>query len=396
MDTTFIARQPVFRRNLEVYGYELLFRSGEENNSDLQDGNLATANVVLQALADFGLNHAVDDKRAFVNVTRNLLIDGDLTCLPPGRSVLEVRGDIEPEELVLDGIRKLSAEGYTIALDDDVHRADLAPLMQLADIVKINLPQISPDDLPRHIARLRDDGIHVLVENLETHEDFELCKKLGCDYFQGYFFCQPHLVSHPQLQSNRVAVVQLVAALHDPEISPKKIEALLETDAGLCYRILRYANSAKSSTVEEVDTIRHAAALIGLSRIKSFATMLLMAGITDDKPRELFNVSMTRAKTCENLARRLKVNRPDRLFTVGMISAFDALLDMPMPEVLELLPIASDMNEALLHRTGKIGDILACVLEHEIGNMPAGPDAESVIEPPRPLPIINPAHPPVS
>jgi EAL and modified HD-GYP domain-containing signal transduction protein len=321
---------------------------------------------------------------AFVNATRNFLVSGDISWWPQGRIVIEVLEDIEPDQRVIDSLRRLRSQGYTIALDDYVYREDLDPLVQLADIVKLDLPLIPKDDLARQIKHLQSHKVEVLAEKVETYDDFQLCKDLGCDYFQGYFFCRPRLVSHPKLQSNRAAVLHLLVALQDPDISATRIEALLETDATLCYRVLRYVNSAQFAPVEKVESVRHSAALMGISRIKSFAAMILMASISDRKPAELFNVAMTRAKTCEILARQMGADRPDRLFTIGMVSAFDALLDMPMTEVIDLLPLAADMNDAILNGSGRMGEILACVLEHEAGKWPfrkcGGLRSEAIVE----------------
>ncbi len=386
METALVGRQPIFTRRLDIYAYELLFRTSNSNNADIGDGDgdRATASVLLSGLTDIGLDRVVEDKLAFVNATRNFLVSGDISWLPQGRIVIEVLEDIEPDQRVIDSLRKIRSQGYTIALDDYVYREELEPLVQLADIVKLDLPLIPRDDLERQINYLQSQRVEVLAEKVETHEDFLLCKELGCDYFQGYFFCRPRVVSHPTLQSNRAAVLQLLVALQDPDISAARIEALLETDATLCYRILRYVNSAHFSPVESVESIRHSAALMGTSRIKSFASMILMASLADDKPAELFNVAMTRAKTCELLGRKAGTERVDRLFTIGMVSAFDALLDMPMEEVIDLLPLAHDMNEAILNHSGRMGEILCCVLEHEVGKWPLrkcqGLKSEAIVE----------------
>ena len=384
METALVGRQPIFTRNLDIYAYELLFRTRDSESAEIGDGDLATASVLLNGLTDIGLDRVVDDKLAFVNATRNFLVSGDISWLPQGRIVVEVLEDVEPDKPVIDSLAKLRSQGYTIAIDDYVYREELEPLVQLADIVKLDLPLIPKDDLERQIRYLQNLKVEVLAEKVETYEDFQFCKDLGCDYFQGYFFCRPRVVRHPKLQSNRAAVLQLLVALQDPDISATRIESLLETDATLCYRILRYVNSAQFSPVEEVESVRHSAALMGISRIKSFAAMILMASIADDKPAELFNVAMTRAKTCELLARKAGTNRPDRLFTIGMVSAFDALLDLPMEEVIDLLPLAADMNEAILNGSGGMGDILSCVLEHEAGKWPLrkcqGLRSEAIVE----------------
>lgn len=367
-DRAFIGRQPIFRSDLKVFGYELLFRTGEQNFSNVQDGDYATANVITNALTDVGLDVLTDSKHAFVNLTRNLLLDADLSCLPPHRTVLEVLEDIGPDDAVCAAIGRLSDAGFTIALDDFVYSPDLEPLLELADIVKIEFPQIPPEDLDEHISKLRSRGVRtILAEKLETQEDFELCQRLGCDLFQGYFFCRPQVVSRRRIQSNVGSVMRLVSELQNQDISTAELAEMVRADASLSFKVLRFVNSAGSATNTKIESLEHAIMLLGRGRLRSLASMILLASISEDKPEELIKTAMMRAKLCELLAERANDERPERYFTLGLLSLADAMLDLPMEEVVQLLPLTEDMNEALVHRRGILGDTLQCATNLETG-----------------------------
>ncbi|MCD0458114.1 EAL and HDOD domain-containing protein [Roseiconus lacunae] len=368
MDKAFVGRQPIFTPAQEVYGYELLFRSSETSAADFRDGDHATATVLMSAFTDIGLQTLVNDKRAFINTTRNLLVDGTLSCLPQDRMVLEVLEDVDPEPEILHALRELRETGYTIALDDFVYRPELEPLVELADLIKIEFPAIANEDLAEHVSRLREHGVKtILAEKVETQEDFELCRDIGCDLFQGYFFSKPQVISRGKMQSNVAAVIRLVSELQDPNITPTDVEAIIQMDANLSYRLLRFVNSAAAGTTCKIGSLRQATALMGIHRLRSLASMLILTGLDEKKPKELINLAMTRAKTCELLANSSDSAHPERFYTVGLFSVLDAMLDQPMEDVLESLPLETEINDALLDQSGPMGEILRSVLNYETG-----------------------------
>lgn len=369
-ETAFVGRQPIFNPDLDVFGYELLFRSGEQNSAAVMDGDSATADVVVNAVTDIGLDVLTESKQAFVNLTRFLLLEADFSCLPPETTVLEVLECVEPDDAVRAAMRRHADAGYTIALDDLIYRPELESMIELADIVKIEFPQIPPDQLEDHIAKLRRLGVDtILAEKVETQEDFLRCKELGCDLFQGYFFCRPQVINRRRVQGNVGSLMRLVAELQAPDISSGKLAGLVRTDASLSYKVLRFVNSAGCAIQTKIESLEHAIQLLGRRRLGSLASMMLLASISDDKPEELMKSAMVRAKLCELLAARDGNERPERYFTLGLLSMMDAMLDLPMEEVLKLLPLSQEMNDALLHRTGELSHVLqhATSLQTDVG-----------------------------
>ena len=370
MDNSFVGRHPILDAQLQITGYELLFRTANAKRASFSDGDQATLSVLLNTLMDIGLERVVHDKKAFVNITRNLLVGDEIACLPPDRIVLEILEDVQPDDEVLAAVKRLSQLGFTIALDDYVYREQLDPLLDLVDIVKLDLPQIRPDDLPILVRNLRQRGVSVLAEKVETQDEFRMCKEIGCDYFQGYFFCKPHTLAGRRVTGNAAAFVRLLSGLQNQNITPPEIERLLCADANLCFKLLAFANSAQISAVRRIDSIRHAASLLGVSRIRSVASMMLMAGLAEGKPQELLSVAMIRAKMCESIGLAIGETNVSRMFTAGMLSVFDAMLDMSMDEVVRQLPLNAELTDALLYRQGIVGEVLQCVLDYESGQFP--------------------------
>jgi EAL and modified HD-GYP domain-containing signal transduction protein len=366
----FIGRQPIFDRDLQVYGYELLFRDSQVDAAAIVDGDQATAQTLVNGIMDFGLEQLVGDRLAFVNLTRNFLLDQERLPAMQKRLVLEVLEDIRPDPEILTALRQLAGRGYTIALDDFTYREELLPLVDSARILKLELPQIGIDALPRHVQRLRPYGLRLLAEKVETHEEFELCKSLGIDYFQGYFLSKPVTLARKRLPANKLAVLQILARVQDPNANMGDLEKLISTDVSLSYRILRFVNSVQFATSKPIDNVRRAIVMTGFSQIRTWVSLIMLSKL-DDKPPELIRIALVRSRLCELFSRRLALAAPETHATAGLFSTLDALLDQPLEEILSSLPLNAEIASALIEGRGRIGEVLKCVLACERGDWDA-------------------------
>ena len=362
----FIGRQPIFTADLRLFGYELLCRNGLSNQADILNGDQATSQVVMNALVDIGLDELVGEFPAFINVTTNFLLDGHCWTLPKNRFVLEVLENIEPNEHVLEELHELSEAGYTIALDDFVFREELRPLLEIANLVKVDLLQTSTEELREYSSMFKDYDFKTLAEKVESYEVFDQCLSFGFDYFQGYFFSQPKIISGACIEANRMAAMQLVAKVNSPDISFEKLIEVVESDLTLSFKLLRFINATNLGLSRKLSSVREAIVYVGLNRIKTWATLLLVSS-GDCKPAHLVVAAATRAKMCEMLASHV-FSETDGFFTCGLLSLLDALMDRPMTEILGMLPLNGEMNAALLNQEGKYGQALKCVIEYEQGN----------------------------
>ena len=367
MQDIFIGRQPIFDRDLNVYAYELLFRCSMANHAGQIDGDQATSQVIVNVFMELGLDQIVGSHWAFINITRSFITTSAPLPFPKDRVVLEILEDIRPDQEVIDGLRDLTSQGYVVALDDFVFHESLRPLVELAHIIKIDLMTLSRDKLDEHVRLLRKHEVKLLAEKIETEEEFEYCKSLGFDYFQGYFLSKPSIVQGAQLPPNRLSVLQLLAKMQDPNFDAKDLERLISNDVALSYKLLRYMNSAFFAFPKEIDSIRQAVVYLGTRAIKTWVSLLAVAGL-GDKPAELVTQAMHRARMCELLARTARRPNPESYFTVGLFSLLEALMEAPLEKILESLPFSEDMRNALLKQQGPYGEALACVIAYERGD----------------------------
>jgi EAL and modified HD-GYP domain-containing signal transduction protein len=206
----------------------------------------------------------------------------------------------------------------------------------------------------------------LLADKLGNRSDHEFCSDIGFELFQGYFFCRPSVMGTHSIAANRLAIVQVVAALQDPEVQLSDIEQLIARDVALSFRLLRYVNSAFFGLRGDVRSIGQALALLGIENIRRWATLSVLASI-DDKPTELTVTALIRARFCELAGSQLGIASPAELFTLGLFSVIDAMMDAPMHDVVASLPLADDMREALVLRRGWKGELLNCVAALENG-----------------------------
>jgi EAL and modified HD-GYP domain-containing signal transduction protein len=363
----FVARQPIYDRQLTVSGYELLFREDGVNRAVIGDDDAATSQVLLGAFTDIGLKELVGERPAFLNVSTRFVVEGYALPLPKDQLVLELleRAPVTPE--LLAAIAGLRRDGYSVALDDFRLSDATRPLLALADIVKVDVLGVPRPSLPDIVAELSGCGGRLLAEKVETYEDFEFCHELGFDLFQGYFFCRPKIVKGRAIPASRLGTLRIVGRMNEPGVQLKELEELISRDVALSYRLLRYINSAFFGLRREITSVRQALVLLGLENIRRWATLLALAGV-DDKPHELLVTALLRARMCEQLAPAFGALDAGALFTVGLFSVIDALMDVPMEEVLASLPFTADVANALLHHEGPMGEALACVLACERGD----------------------------
>jgi EAL and modified HD-GYP domain-containing signal transduction protein len=373
--TVYVARQPILNRFKELVGYELLFRRANEDVARISDPDEATSTVVMNAFTELGLARVVGDAPAWINASRSFLSQRLAFALPVERVAIELLEPVVLDEDMLDVLDELRDAGYPIVLDDFVFDPELAPLVRHADIVKLDVLALGPGGVAEQVALLKPYGVDIVAEKVETHEQFRDCLDLGIEMFQGYFFCKPEVLSGRAMAHNRLAMVQLVAAVQDPTIELHALEELVSRDVALSYRLLAYINSAFFGLRRRVDSIGRAVALLGIDNVKRWATMTIFSTV-DDKPQELLVTALARARFCELLGPSVGERDHDQLFTLGLFSVVDALMDQPMEELIDAVPFTQDMVRALVAHEGPKGELLERVLAFERGEPdPAGASA---------------------
>ena len=366
--STFVARQPIFDRNKRVFAYELLSRSSPDNWFQGTDGDRASSKVISDSLNVFGLSALTGGKRAFINVTRKLLIQDSVTLLPQDHTVLEILETVEPDEEVVAACRTLKKAGYVFALDDFVYRTEIEPLLAVADIVKIDFLQTKGAERKRLVELSPKRGIHLLAEKVETHEDFQDALHLGYRYFQGYFFCRPEVLERREIPGYKLNYLRLLREVNRPDLDFGRLEAVIKQDLSLSMKLLRYINSVALGFRSRVSSIKHALVLLGRAPLRKWASVAAFMDMGDDRPTELMVTSLVRARLCEQMG--LLVRREEQeldLFLMGMLSSIDALLGCSIDEAIRDLPITADVRHALLRKSGPLSEVLELALAYERG-----------------------------
>ncbi|MDA0168474.1 HDOD domain-containing protein [Solirubrobacter taibaiensis] len=368
-----LARQPILDAQHQVIAYELLYRSSSATGEPAAP-LAATANVLVSTIADLGLDAVVGQHLAFLNVTREFVLAMPQLAqfLPPQRVVLELIEDQLVDEQLLEALAALVDDGFRLALDDFVYSPELEPLLELADIVKLDLRALAPDALAEHVRVLKPRGLTLVAEKVETREEQLRCHALGFDAYQGYYFQQPTLMSGQALPSAQLTTLfDLVQS--DPGASVDTLVQIIERDLGLSHRLLRFANSAAISPTSPVRSLRQALSLLGTVRIRRMAMLFAVAGIRD-APDVLLNTALARARMCELLAPERGV-APERAFTVGLFSLLGALLNQSLDDLMRETPFDSRLVDAVVRQAGPEGEVLKTVVAFERGDFViCGPD----------------------
>lgn len=358
--TLLLARQPIYDRQLEIVGYELLFRSANGDRIEEIGGTTASSEVLIHAFTNLPRAHVFGNALAFVNFTRELL--GHSPTFPPEQLVIELLEDVEVDDWLIARVSELKQQGYTLALDDFVRTEQTAPLIELADIIKLDVLGKTEAEVAGMLAEVRGSRAKLLAEKVETHEMMNICRQLGFDYFQGYFLSKPEHVEGCVLAENQLAVISLLGKLNSVDTTLHEIEAILASDAVLAFKLLKMVNSPAMRTGEPTDSIKRGIQLMGFEKIRSWTTLLALTRLSK-KPRGLIMATLVRAFMCQAMAMSLG-QRPqaDRYFTAGLLSMLDAFMDQAMTRLVAELELADDMGGALLRHDGLMGMALNTAL----------------------------------
>ncbi|MDC4225107.1 MAG: EAL domain-containing protein [Candidatus Manganitrophus sp.] len=364
----FIARQPIFDRQQQVYAYELLFRSGLENIFNHSDLDYASSKVALDSFFILGIDNITGGKRAFINTSRGMLVNGYVALLPREMTVVEILETVEPDPEVIAACRKLKQAGYLIALDDFIDEARFQPLVDMADILKIDFLETKKEEQKRLIERFAHRGIRLAAEKVETRETLQEAIEMGYSYFQGYFFSKPTIISGKEIPGFKINYLRILQEIHRSSLDYERVEEILKIEMSLSYKLLRYINSAFFGWRVEIRSIKHALVMLGESDFKRWASFIALSNMAKDKPNELVFQAILRGRSLELLAPVFHLSeRAQDLFLMGIFSLIDAIVDRPLLDILVEMPIAEDIKAALLGERGYLRDIYQLMISYEQG-----------------------------
>jgi EAL and modified HD-GYP domain-containing signal transduction protein len=372
----FLGRQPIYDGNREIRAYELLYRrNAADRTANFTSGDEASATVLLRAFIEIGLSKVSQDQPVFINHTASLLAMDPI--VPPDRCVIEVLEDVEVNSVTIACLERLKGLGYRIALDDFVYSETRVPFLRLAHYVKLDLRGLPGAELGRHVEILKPFGVRIIAEKIESAEEFESSRALGCDLFQGYYLRKPEVLRGRRIPANKMSALALMVECTNPDQSAASIAAILSRDASLVYGLLRLANSALYGSQVRIRGPVMAVSMLGVDRVFRWASLLVLSGC-NDSPLGYLGIALQRARSCELIAEACG-SKPQLAYMAGLLSTLDCILNAPLADVIAPLPLETEFKRSVLQHEGELGAILNAALSYESGSFdPAAQNAFSI------------------
>lgn len=374
----FIGRQPIFDGQLRLCAHELLFRSSRENSAKFDAPDRATSQLLIHSMLDIGFDQIAGDLSVFVNLPEAVILSGLARVLPASRCVLEILETVRFTPEVLEALADLKQKGYRLALDDFHVEGQLSATqeaaLRLADYVKLDVRAMPGKELARQLQLVEKFGVTTLAEKIESNCEFRFCRDLGFELFQGYFLSRPEVVPGKRPTVDIRSMTLLLERCQDPLADVEAVTELIAQNASLSYRILQAANSAMLGRKAEIGSVREAVLFLGIGFVSDLSSLFLLSGL-GDKPSFALVLALQRACMCEQLG--TEDLQRSQLYMTGLLSALDFLLDQPIKTIVDPLPIADDVKNAIVNRQGKMGRVLSGVIAYESDYQLPGPADDS-------------------
>jgi c-di-GMP-related signal transduction protein len=365
----FVARQPVFTAKKKIFGYELLFRLGLENSFPDINGDIATSKLLANTFFSFELNEILAGKPGLINFTRKLILQKIPLFFPKEHIIIEVLENIEPEPEVIKSLKEIKNKGFRIALDDFVYDPKFEPMIPYCSIIKFDIIATPLETLGPVLKTIKlNHDISLLAEKVETYQEFEKAREMGFHLFQGYFFSKPEIISKKDMSSAQITKLKLVNEIGRPLLDLDIIEGLIKKDISVSFKLLKFINSAYFKRPTPINTIKNAMTFLGTDELKKFIHVVVVSDLSENKPNELIRSSVIQARMCELCGSMLKTHfTTDELFSIGLFSYLDAILDKPMEEILFNISFSDKIKTALLGKDKQYNQINTLVTSFERG-----------------------------
>lgn len=365
-----IARQPIFNKATEIYGYELLFRANAKSKQYDSTSSVSATATVIAGLFEQGIERIVGRSRAFVNFDYEFLMSESIELIDPRTLVIEVLENVIIDQPLIDRLKELSNKGYKIALDDFEADARYDTVMPIISIIKYDIMLTPLDTIKEEVERALEDSKIILAEKVETREEFEQALEMGFHLFQGYFFSKPVVVGGSnEKKTSKIQYIRIINELKKEEPSFNELTKIIESDVNLAYRVMKIMSNKKEDYNYYV-SIKEALLKMGLEQIGRWINLLMLQDVSEDKPIELLKLSLIRTKFGEYISFNSHFRkRKDEISLMCLFSTLDALLDQKMEDALQGLPLSEDVYNALVHGTGSFEPICSLLLAYEQGNL---------------------------
>lgn len=363
----YIARQAILDRNKSLFAYELLYRDSNNNAFPVGTSDeLATGRMFFNSLMLIGRKALVGQHTAFINLSDSTLLEEIPKLITPDHLVLEIVERSQNIEELREIVAKLKKLKYRFALDDYDADPRWDPILADMEYIKLELEQpiiktkLMIKKLKRSYPKLK-----IVVERIETYDEFEMVKEAGADYFQGFFFAKPEMLEHGNLEPAKTVVFELMRASMAPELCFNDIQQRIAKDASLTARILKLVNCMAKHTKSDIKSISQAVVFLGEDTLRQFIRVLALSDLGTEKPKELTKLGLTRARFMWLFFHSASAEMAEEAYLVGLLSIFGAVLNQELSAVVNEFSLESSLSDALLNQQGMLGTGLKMALSLE-------------------------------
>lgn len=345
-----VARKAIFDPQRHLWGYEL-FCVGNTAESPTGIPLAGDVPVSVAASTGAGLQQLVARQlRVMVALSEKHVLDDRVYALPPACTTVAVGEATFARDGVAARLRQLKDDGFAVAVPAFTARADCGDLYAQADIIGVDVAGRTPAELSTLLADIARHGALPLAREVPDAGSVVACRELGFRLFQGAFSKEPEIVRLRRVSSGQIArfnLLKLIGA-DDPDVGD--IAAQIQGDATISFRLLTYLNSASFNLPNRVNSISQAIGLLGWSRVRTWLRVVLLSDISQTAAQaDLLRLASQRARFLEVIATRYAFwgFDPESLHLLGLFSLLDAMMGMPMTEVVGFLPLDGGLKAAL-------------------------------------------------
>lgn len=364
----FLARQAIYNREFKVVAYELLFRNSEINRFDGSvNADEATVKLISNC-SSIGFNEITDNKKAYINFTKKLLLNKTAKFLSKDKIIIEILENINPSSKIIATMIELKEEGYIMALDDVDTKSKYLEFGRLITIYKIDFmktTQVEREQLIKNIVAINPMA-KILAEKVETEKDFnEIINNKDYVYYQGYYFSRPIIISGKDIIIRNSTCFQIMTELIKGNFDVNKIENIIKSDVAISYKLFKLLNSASFSFDNEINSIKQGIMILGKKELNKWITVVAMSEMQSENTDEMAISNIIRGRFCEILANKVNPSLQSQCFMAGLFSNLDKYMQRSMQDIVMEMPIHEDLKLALITRNNEIGHILGLTEAYE-------------------------------
>lgn len=358
------AREPVFTLSKEIFAYQFIYRNGLNGSFPLDFSN---ADEDDESQLGLSIDELLQVNMTIVNLLPESLAEfGDV--FSPSDVIIEISEiNTQPSTVILEQIRSLKKKGFSLVAKQ--HQIDWPEFMSLVDYLKLNILDNTPSEIKQIKQQMTESQIKTIATNVHSEFQFDQCKQLEIDYVQGFFFLEKAKIDNKSLPANKLAFMQLMTEIAKPVLDKEALESIFQKDPTLSFLLIKFINNPLVNKSHKIGSIRHALNYLGEVMVKRFVAIISLAGLNSDKPNELLNLSLSRAKYCE-LVDATIAGESDAMsaFLVGLFSLIDVILDKSMSSLLVSLELDERITQAIVEEDGEYWFILATAKAIESGD----------------------------